>query len=85
VIRDICRCKHCGRWLDTDDQGLSLRIGLDADECSDQARCIGESIEKSPAVADAINDLYRLRDALMFCESDYLTRLYAEADARAAG
>lgn len=84
MIRDICRCKHCGRYLDSDDQGLALRIGLDADECADQARCIGESVS-SDAVAGAMGDLWRLRDWLMTREADYLTRLYAEADALAAG
>lgn len=95
IVRDICQCKHCGRYIDGEDQGLALRIGLDADECVDQIRCIDEQRLGSPRrlvgamvgdVADSvIADLSVLRDWLMAREADRPTRLDVEADARAAG
>jgi hypothetical protein len=77
---DICSCKHCGRYLDGEDKSLARRIGLDADECVDQIRCIDEQRLGSPRrlvgalvgdVADAvIRDLSVLRDWLMAREAD---------------
>lgn len=78
AFRDICICKHCGRYLDGEDQALAISIGLDADECVEQARCFSDSVPGGSPVIDACSDLWRFRDWLMTREADYLTRLYAE-------
>jgi hypothetical protein len=63
VIRDICRCKHCGRYLDDGAQAVAVSAGLDANECFEVRRCLRETPFLVDDLGPALNDLATLESA----------------------
>lgn len=63
IVRDICRCKHCGRYLDDLAQSVAESAGLDHNECFEVRRCLRETPFLADDLGPALNDLAGLESA----------------------